>query len=140
MLGRIDEARAELAAIERIDEGVFQTAVIVGTVAGESRASIDARLQGVDRKASIYRQWNNADAIRAAWLGNRAEANRLAAALDARPAGPFLLAVLTSDCLCGAPFDIDATPHFKARLAESGLHWPPAAAIKVPPPAQDRRP
>jgi TolB-like protein len=140
MLGRIDEARAELAAIERIDEGVFQTAVIVGTVVGESPASIDARLQGVDRNASIYRQWNNADAIRAAWLGNRAEANRLAAALDARPAGPFLLAVLTSDCLCGAPFDIDAAPRFKARLAESGLRWPPAAAIKVPPRAQDRRP
>jgi TolB-like protein len=140
MLGRIDEARAELAAIERIDEGVFQTAVIVGTVVGESPASIDARLQGVDRYASIYRQWNNADAIRAAWLGNRAEANRLAAALDARPAGPFLLAVLTSDCLCGAPFDIDAAPRFKARLAESGLRWPPAAAIKVPPRAQDRRP
>jgi TolB-like protein len=140
MLGRIDEARAELAAIERIDEGVFQTAVIVGTVVGESPASIDARLQGVDRNASSYRQWNNADAIRAAWLGNRAEANRLAAALDARPAGPFLLAVLTSDCLCGAPFDIDAAPRFKARLAESGLRWPPAAAIKVPPRAQDRRP
>jgi hypothetical protein len=30
-------------------------------------------------------------------------------------------------------FDLDATPNFKARLAESGLRWPPAVALKVPP-------
>ena len=52
--------------------------------------------------------------------------------LDAQPAGPFLLAVLGADCLCGAPFDLDVTPNFKARLAESGLPWPPRAAIRFP--------
>jgi hypothetical protein len=46
-----------------------------------------------------------------------AEANRLAAVVDAGPAGPMLLAIHTGNCLCGAPFDLEATPNFKARLA-----------------------
>ncbi len=133
MLGRIDEAKAELAAIDVLDESYYKANVFVGAVTGQDAASIHARLQSVDRSKSLYKLWGLADAIEAALSGNRAEANRQAAALDARPAGPFLLAVLTSDCLCGAPFDLDATPNFKARLAESGLHWPPQQTIKYPP-------
>jgi hypothetical protein len=76
--------------------------------------------------------WDLADAVEAALSGNRAEANRRAAALDARPAGGLLLAIVVTDCHCGAPFDLDATPHFKARLAESGLRWPPPETIKYP--------
>ena len=74
--------------------------------------------------------------------GNRAEANRLATAMDARPAGPFLLAVMSTNCFCGAPFDLEATPNFKARLAESGLAWPPKPAIAFPPraPVAEARP
>jgi hypothetical protein len=74
-----------------------------------------------------------ADLVEATSAGDRATANRLAAAMDARPAGSFLLAVLTSGCHCGAPFDLEATPNFKARLAESGLRWPPPATIVFPP-------
>ena len=140
MLGRIDEAKAELAAMDVLDESHYKADVFIGAATGEDAASIHARLQSVDRSKSIYKFWNNADAIEAALSGNRAEANRQAAAIDARPAGPFLLAVLTADCLCGAPFDLDATPNFKARLAESGLHWPPPQTIQYPPRAQDHRP
>ena len=140
MLGRIDEAKAELAAMDVLDESHYTAEVFIGAATGENAASIHARLQSVDRSKSIYKFWNNADAIEAALFGNRAEANRQAAAIDARPAGPFLLAVLTADCLCGAPFDLDATPNFKARLAESGLHWPPPQTIKCPLHAQDHHP
>lgn len=45
--------------------------------------------------------------------------------------GPFLLAVMSTVCFCGAPFDLEATPNFKARLAESGLRWPPPSAIAI---------
>jgi hypothetical protein len=140
MLGRIDEAKAELAAMDVWDENHYKAEVFFGTARGESATSIHARLQSVDRSKSISKFWSYADAIEVALSGNRAEANRLAAAFDARPAGPFLLAVLTADCLCGAPFDLDATPNFKARLAESGLHWPPAPVIKFPARTQDQRP
>jgi hypothetical protein len=73
------------------------------------------------------------DAIEAVLAGDRAEANRRAAAIDAQPAGPFALSVLTADSLQGAPFDLEATPNFKARLAESGLSWPPVSPIAFPP-------
>jgi hypothetical protein len=129
MLGRVEEAKVELAAMDVMDENHYKAEVFVGTATGESAASIHNRLRSVDRSKSISKFWNYADAIEAALAGNRAEANRIAAAFDARPAGPFLLAVLTADCLCGAPFDLEATPNFKARLAESGLPWPPARAF-----------
>ncbi len=140
MLGRIDAARAELAAMDVMDESHYTAEVFVGAATGENAASIHTRLQSVDRSKSIFKFWGNADAIEAALSGNRAEANRQAAVIDARPAGPFLLAVLTADCLCGAPFDLDATPNFKARLAESGLHWPPPQTIAYPPRVETAKP
>ncbi|MEO7477655.1 MAG: hypothetical protein ABIT64_00290 [Lysobacteraceae bacterium] len=140
MLGRIADARKSLASMKPAGEGYYMAQVIVDTTAGESATSIHARLQGVDRKASKLKFWAIADAVEAALSGNRAEANRQAAALDARPAGGLLLAVLVSECQCGAPFDLDATPNFKARLAESGLHWPPSQTIKYPPRMPESKP
>jgi len=140
MLGRTDEARAQLAALDPADDNYYKAQVFVGTAAGEPAADLHARLKTVDRSRSIYKFQGLADAIEVALSGDRSEANRHAAALDARPAGPFLLAVLTADCLCGAPFDLDATPNFKARLAESGLRWPPPQTIKYPPRAQEPGP
>lgn len=132
MLGHIDEAKKLLASIEASGEAYYMAQVIVGRATGEDAASVHARLQGVERKDSKLKMWAIAYAAEAALSDDRAEANRQAAALDARPAGGVLLAVLVTECQCGAPFDLDATPNFKARLAESGLHWPPPETIKYP--------
>jgi adenylate cyclase len=132
MSGQIDEAKKELTRLDFTNENSFKAALFVGLAAGESPATIHERLRTVDRTKSIYDFWIMADVVAAAASGDRAEANRLASAIDARPGGGLILAVITGDCLCGAPFDLEATPHFKARLAESGLPWPPAAAIKFP--------
>ena len=140
MLGKVDDARAELDAIPAQDESWYKAAAILAAATGERAPPLLARLQTIDRSQSIYKFWGNADAVAAAVLGDRAEANRLAAALDAQPAGPFLLAVLGADCLCGAPFDLDATPNFKARLAESKLRWPPPSTINYPAPARATQP
>ncbi|HZX70106.1 MAG TPA: hypothetical protein VFE77_04740 [Rhodanobacter sp.] len=134
MLARTAEAQATLSLIEPRGEGYYIAQLIVGKAAGEDPAKLHARLQKVDRKSSKYRMSDIADAVEAALSGNRAEANRRAAALDARPAGGLLLAIVVTDCYCGAPFDLDATPHFKALLAESGLRWPPPQTIKYPAP------
>jgi len=64
--------------------------------------------------------------------GDRAEANRLAAAIDARPFGHVVLFQAIYDCLCGAPFDLDATPVFASLLTESGFTWPPAKPFDFP--------
>jgi len=34
--------------------------------------------------------------------------------------------------LCGAPFALDATPNYRKRIEESGLLWPPIAALQYP--------
>ncbi len=132
MAGRVDDAKTELAKLPPNNENYYKAALFLGLATGESPASIRERLRSVDRSKSIYDFWDMADVVAAAACGDRAEANRLAAAIDARPGGGLILAVITCDCLCGAPFDLDATPHFKAKLAESGLPWPPAPAMKFP--------
>ena len=132
MSGHVDEAKAELAKLEPTGENYCRAQLMVGLATGESAASIHARLQSVDRSKSLYKIWQMNDVVEAALTGDRATANRLAAEIDARPGGGLVLAVIAADSLCGAPFDLDATPRFKARLAESGLPWPPAPALKFP--------
>ena len=141
MLGRVGEARKVLEATppEQRDENYYISRVIIGRASGESPEAIHAALQSVDHGHSKYKLWDFAEAVEVAHAGDRAEANRRAAVFDARPAGAFLLAVLTVQCQCGAPFDLDATPNFKARLAESGLRWPPPVNVTYPPRVQESR-
>jgi len=140
MLGRISDAKSLLATLEPDNEGYYIALASVGAAGGVDPKNLHARLLAVDRSKSRLKFWMIADVVEAALSGDRAEANRRAAALDARPAGGFSLAVVTSYCLCGAPFDLDATPNFKARLAESGLPWPPTTTIKSAPPKQAPHP
>lgn len=140
MLGRMPEAGKLLASMEANDEPYYMARLIVARAAGDDLAAVHASLRGVDRTHSKLKMWSIADAVEAALSGDRTEANRQAAALDARPAGGLLLALLVAECQCGAPFDLDATPGFKARLAESGLHWPPPQTIHYPPLARSPRP
>jgi TolB-like protein len=65
-------------------------------------------------------------------LGNREAANQYASNIDSRFMGPFMLVYATNQCYCGAPFDLEATPNFAARIAEAGFDWPPVTPIKYP--------
>ena len=134
MSGRSEEAAQNLENVSSVarPDNYYATRVVVGRALGQDPAAIHASLKGLDRSRSKFNQWLVAELIEAANAGNRAEANRLAAAMDARASGAFLLAVMSTSCYCGAPFDLEATPNFKARLAESGLHWPPPATIAYP--------
>ncbi len=67
-----------------------------------------------------------------AFLGRRDEANARAAAIDRRPGGHLALAGAILHCLCGAVFDIEATPNFGALLAQGELRWPPTSPIPLP--------
>ncbi len=70
--------------------------------------------------------------IAAAWGGHKEEANRFAAIIDEHHFGPVTLTQITQWCGCGAPFDLDATPNFAAKLEESGLPWPPQPTMEFP--------
>jgi TolB-like protein len=67
-----------------------------------------------------------------AWVGDRQKANRLAARIDTHPFGSQQLLDLVSRCTCGAPFDLEATPNFAARIETANMPWPPASPIRFP--------
>jgi hypothetical protein len=79
---------------------------------------------------SIQRNSNELE-ISAA-IGDRERANQLAAEIDARPGGPLLFLISNSMCACGAEFDLDVTPNFKARLREAGIDWPLETHVHYP--------
>lgn len=138
MRGQVDEAAKELDAVNPgfAPDTHFMARVVVDRARGRSPDELRARYKNLDRIAAKFSQWGVAELVAAANAGDRVEANRLAAAMDSRPAGPFLLAVMTTSCFCGAPFELEATPNFKARLAESGLRWPPPQTIAYPTPGK----
>jgi adenylate cyclase len=65
-------------------------------------------------------------------IGDRDAANRVAAEFDAMPGGSVMLMIAAIYCSCGAPFDLEATPNFRARMRESGLEWPLETVIRYP--------
>ena len=65
MLGKIDAAKAELAKLDPANENYYRAALTVGLAAGESAASVQARLASVDRSQSIYKMWGLTDLVAA---------------------------------------------------------------------------
>jgi len=68
----------------------------------------------------------------AAVIGDRARANEAAARIDAYPGSAVVISHAVFTCFCGAPFDLDATPNYKARIEEAGFPWPPPKRIDYP--------
>lgn len=68
----------------------------------------------------------------AAMLGERSMANEYARRIDDMVLGVVVLNWLPKWCLCGAAFDLEATPNFAERLAEADMLWPPPSPIKWP--------
>ena len=68
----------------------------------------------------------------AAMLGDRRRANEFAARIDSIPGSASFLAGAVNGCMCGAPFDLEATPNFAARINEANFPWPPPTIIEYP--------
>jgi TolB-like protein len=104
-----------------------------------SRFSLAALEGDAEAAASVQQDYLHAfgpddgwSLVMEAQRGNRNEANRLARIMDARPFGHVSLLQSVFRCYCGAPFDLEAAPDFAARMAGSGLRWPPASPINFP--------
>jgi len=125
--GQFEEARAaserHIADVEqrRFNELVFSAAQ---GDADEARSLFDALLAELGEDAD----WPAFHAI----VGDRDNANRVAAVIDADPLGFLQLADMASSCLCGAPFDLEATPNFARLVDEANLMWPPRSPVTWP--------
>jgi hypothetical protein len=131
MLGEVDKARAIVEAMKNEGVDSYGAELVFAAATGQD-LTVLRRSAAAHARASSGKLWQVNALVEAALAGDRAEANKQAAILDARPAGALVLTVSASTCLCGAPFDLEATPNFRKRLAESGLPWPPKPAIHYP--------
>ena len=67
-----------------------------------------------------------------AWTGRRTEANAGAAIIDEHFFGPQSLWQIVQWCQCGAPFDLEATPNFAAKVSDADIVWPPRSPLTFP--------
>jgi len=88
------------------------------------------------RMAEEY--WSRPDAndwaslVLAASVGDRERANEIAARIDMHPGSVVVLSLSVVNCYCGAPFDLEVTPNYKAHIEEAGFPWPPPKPIDYP--------
>jgi len=68
----------------------------------------------------------------AAVVGDRERANEIAARIDSYPGSAVVFSRAILNCFCGGPFDLEATPNYKARIEEAGFSWPPPKRIDYP--------
>ena len=67
-----------------------------------------------------------------AWTGDREAANATAAEIDQHYFGANVLWQLVQWCQCGAPWDLEVTPNFAAKVEEANLTWPPVTPLTYP--------
>ncbi|MDJ0904886.1 MAG: hypothetical protein QNI96_02600 [Woeseiaceae bacterium] len=67
-----------------------------------------------------------------AWIGRRDIANATAAEIDEHYFGGNVLWQLVQWCQCGAPWDLEVTPNFAAKVKQANLTWPPVTPLIYP--------
>jgi TolB-like protein len=138
----VDDARylaLQATGKYRDDPSVFDPNPEGSTYAVPRRLFIHALEGEIETAREILDSWQSENSVEdmsmliiEAVLGDKDAANTIAAEMDARYAGPFILVEAVKNCYCGAPFDINVTPNFKARIEEAGFAWPPASPLKFP--------
>ena len=133
-LGRFDEARTQAESIKNRSSRVDALGILILAAEGKLELAMQrAELWFADYAGWLRHGSSESVALQiAAATGQRQLANELASQLDGLPAGVMSLMSTVNNCFCGAPFDIEATPNFRARIQEAGLSWPPPSPIKYP--------
>jgi len=126
--GDSEEATATANGIIRNEDDLLRALSILSAIRGDAEMARQYQESCLGKYGPDDREALVLEAAR----GNRSEANRIAAAIDARPFGHVVLLQAIFDCLCGAPVDLEATPVFASILAESGFKWPPAKPFDFP--------
>ena len=126
--GRITDAQKVIDTEMRDAADAQRSLALVASMKGDAAGarSIAAEL------FSASDGFGNERLMLAARRGDRDAANEAAAFIDSRPFGYLPLLQVIYFCVCGAPFDLEATPTFAAMLDESGLPWPPENVVGWP--------
>ncbi len=126
--GRLEEARQQAESITLWNRDMLLTPVYAAL--GETQSARSHAAKAIDGASPWLKRYLAIQ--QSAITGDREAANAAAAWMDAIPMGQLMLAATTTECLCGAPFDLDATPVFRQRLEEAGFDWPPPDVMGGP--------
>ncbi|MDX1459869.1 MAG: hypothetical protein R3348_02320 [Xanthomonadales bacterium] len=126
--GDLERARRVIATHFRSEGWTVAVRELLAAHEGDA----DAARQHFQRLEEIMGETDSGRLIHHARLGEREPAQRRAGEIDARAFGPMKLAQAVYLCMCGAPFDLEATPNFAKKLEEAGLPWPPPDTIEFP--------
>ena len=130
-LGRLESAEQEIRRSFNDPFYAFLNGVKLASARGD-KAEAERLYETLKADVGFERPGGFLELQYYAVVGERAEANRIAAAIDARAYGPLPLTLITMWCGCGAPFDLEATPNFAARLEQGNLPWPPRPTTDYP--------
>ena len=127
-LGQFEQAETEVTERLRLDTDIHAMRLMIAAAQGD-QAKVARLLQQVRQNPQAVAFWGPAPY---AWSGDRKGANETAARMDSHAFGSPALSSMLLWCLCGAPWDLSATPNFAADLKAAGLPWPPVSPIKFP--------
>ncbi|WP_420432753.1 hypothetical protein [Hyphobacterium sp.] len=130
VLGRDDEVRQMLNAFSAPPEAIVAVEAVISAQNGDTGGA-EAILEQL--LAAGGENVNQGDLLMfAVASGQRHLNNEFAARMDERPFGHHDLLSLTLVCMCGAPWDLEATPNFAERIEEANFNWPPAGSDRFP--------
>ncbi len=129
-----------LLAVGRVNDPMVRGPRPQGSVMTYPRQILREALAGDPAVARQMAEeyWSRPDAddwsslVVAAVVGDRERANEIAARIDRYPGSVVVFSGAILNCFCGAPFDLEATPNYKARIEEAGFSWPPPKRIDYP--------
>ena len=125
--GRYEEAETVIDTVVRDQESAQGMRVLLAANQGNLAASQRA-LAGFDD--NFEKLFISLPAY--AWIGQRDDANRIAARHDANPWGPWILWQIAHWCACGSPWDLEVTPNFARMLEVNEVPWPPVSEGQYP--------
>jgi tetratricopeptide (TPR) repeat protein len=125
--GRFDEAHNVLSSIQVADVALAFEAMIAAAEGDEEQ--YNKLRDQLEEQTFAGHYWVS---LVSAWGGKRDAANAAAAAIDQHRFGAATLSQMVLWCGCGAPFDLESTPNFAARIEEGDLPWPPEPFMNFP--------
>ncbi len=126
--GLYEEADHAITTQFRLKEDGLMSNIMKSAAMGDQKAAsmFFEEMMNVDYPPAFW------ESIFYAWVGDRENANRRAAKIDEHPFGSQSLLLLVYWCACGAPFDLEVTPNYAARIKTAGMPWPPVSPITFP--------
>jgi len=127
-LGRFDQADVEIDTRFQTEDAALLARIFNAAVQGDHE-SADQWHEQLMISSGGSGFW---DLLSTTWRGDREKANRMAAEIDQKPFGPVALSLVTWWCVCGGPWELEATPNFARMVGETGHSWPPPSPVNFP--------